>query len=460
MRVIPIPTPSLGDLSYLVVHAGHGVLVDPQRDVGRFLERAGDEGVTLTHVLETHLHNDYVSGGREAARRSGADLVLPAGAGAAFPHVPAFHREEIEVAAGLVIRPLHTPGHTPEHTSYLFVLDGEPMAAFSGGSLLVGAAGRSDLLGAERAHQLAVLQWGSIQRLAALPNGVGLYPTHGEGSFCSATIAGRSTSTIGEERATSPVLAHAGADDFAVEHTADPAPIPRHYAHMGRINLMGAAPLADPDLTELTPAEVEREVATGVAHLVDIRPVADYAAGHIPGSLGVELGAEVGTWVGWLLPYNSPLLLVVGADQDPSDAAAELGRVGFDHVVGMLRGVEGWRASGRPLHSFPTAGVAAFAEASANGLPVLDVRSPAEWALGAVPGAARRHLPDLAEGLLPELEGLAAGSEVWIGCTSGQRAAVAAGLLEQEGLRPVVLADAGLFAVALELRKRSSVAVI
>ncbi|HYH52409.1 MAG TPA: rhodanese-like domain-containing protein [Acidimicrobiia bacterium] len=458
MRVIPVPTPSLGDLTYLVTHGGHAVLVDPQRDVARFLDVARDEGVTLTHVLETHLHNDYISGGREAARRSGADLILPAAAGAAFPYVPAFHGEEFDVGAGLVIRPLHTPGHTPEHTSYVFVLDGEPVAAFSGGSLLVGAAGRSDLLGPERAHQLAVLQWGSIQRLASLPDTVGLFPTHGHGSFCSASTAGRSSSTIGEERATSPVLAYDDGGQFAAQHIADPPPIPRHYGYMSRINLLGPPPLPEPDLRELDPAEVERHSAAGTAHVVDVRLVQDFAAGHIPGSLGVQLDAQLGTWAGWLLPHDCPLVLVVGDGQDPSAAVAELGRVGFDHIVGILRGVEAWSASGRPLRSFRTVDIGAFADAVVGGNAILDVRSPAEWANGTVPRSVLRHLPDVPAGL-PELAGLSPASEVWIGCGTGRRAAVAAGLLETHDLCPVVLEGAGMGDVLAELRKREAVGV-
>jgi rhodanese-related sulfurtransferase len=222
---------------------------------------------------------------------------------------------------------------------------------------------------------------------------------------------------------------------------------------MGRINLLGPPPLPDLDPAVLDPADAERMTTAGEAHLVDVRPLADFAAGHVPGSLGVELGTELGLWVGWLLPHDSPLILVVGDGQDRAAAVTELARVGFDHVVGVLAGVERWQADGRPLRSFPTTDVTAFAEAAAAGAPVLDVRSPAEWALGTVRGAARRHLPDLADGLPPELAGLEPGSEVWVGCTSGQRAAVAAGLLEQMGFRPVVLADAGLFAVALKVNE-------
>jgi glyoxylase-like metal-dependent hydrolase (beta-lactamase superfamily II) len=189
VEITPFRSVGLGDSTYLVAHDGVGILVDPQRDSDRFLESADASGVRIRYVLETHLHNDYISGGREAARRSGARLVLPAAAGAAFDHVPAFHLEDLEAEALLTIRPIHTPGHTPEHVSYLILLDRQPVALFSGGSLLAGAAGRTDLLGRARAEQLGVLQFGSLRRLAALPEELPLYPTHGAGSFCSATAA-------------------------------------------------------------------------------------------------------------------------------------------------------------------------------------------------------------------------------------------------------------------------------
>ena len=206
MEIISFRTPGLGDQSHLLTHEGHGVLVDPQRDVDRFTAKAAELDVELRFVLETHLHNDYLSGGEQVALRTGAQLVLPAAAAAAYPHTPAFHLEDIPGERGLSIRPIHTPGHTPEHTSYLVLLDGEPVAVFSGGSLLVSSAGRPDLLGPERARTLARLQHGSLHRLAGLPGGVKLLPTHGEGSFCTSTGAGRYTSTIAEEVGSHPCL--------------------------------------------------------------------------------------------------------------------------------------------------------------------------------------------------------------------------------------------------------------
>jgi hydroxyacylglutathione hydrolase len=448
MEISTIRTPGLGDATYLLTHAGEGVVVDPQRDVDRFLAAVEQAGVRLRYVLETHLHNDYVSGGRELARQTGAELVLPAGAGVAFDHTPAFHQEEL-AGDGLVIRPLHTPGHTPEHVSYLVLVDGEPVAVFSGGSLLVGSAGRTDLLGPERARQLAVLQYGSVRRLARLPDAAGLYPTHGEGSFCTASGAGRTTSTIGEEKRANPVLAYPDAGAFVAGQLSGLQPYPRYYAHMGPINLMGPTPMKDGAVPEMAPKELGG--LGDAVRVVDARPRAAFAAGHIPGSLGIELADDFGVWVGWLLPFNAPLALVLDAGQDRDEAIRQLGRIGFDQVRGVLRGVDGWRADGGPLATYRTVDVDTFAAAVARGeaRQVLDVRSPAEWAAGHLEGSTYHYVPDLVSSMPA---GLDRNEPVWVGCASGYRATVAAGLLEAAGYQPVVLDRGGLPDVIDRLR--------
>ena len=269
MEITTFRTDGLGDSTYLLVHDGAGVVVDPQRDIDRFERAMAGSGIELCYVLETHIHNDYVSGGRELARRTGARLVLPAAAGVAFEHLPAFHTEEL-YRDGLIIRPLHTPGHTPEHMSYVVLVDGEVRAVFSGGSLLVGAAGRSDLLGEARAEQLARLQYLSVRRLAELPDETALYPTHGEGSFCTASGAGRHTSSIGIEKRTNPVLAYRSAEAFAAGQLSGLQPFPRYYAHMGPINLLGPEPLLGGKVRNLEFADLPPG-----AKLVDIRPRPD-----------------------------------------------------------------------------------------------------------------------------------------------------------------------------------------
>ena len=437
MKVTTIPTAGLGDATYLLTHDGGGVIVDPQRDVERFERAVLEAGIRLTHVLETHIHNDYVSGGRELARRTGARLVMPAAAGVAFDHTPAFHNEDLR-GGPVVIRPLHTPGHTPEHVSYAILEDREVVAVFSGGSLLVGSAGRPDLLGEDRAEQLARLQYLSVHRLAGLPDEAGLYPTHGEGSFCTASGAGRSVSTIGMERRTNPVLAYPDAEAFVAGQLAGLQPFPAYYAHMGPINLMGPGPLRDQRVDVLDPSDLPDD-----ARLVDIRPRAAYAAGHIPGSLGLEMSDQVAVWAGWLLPFDSPVVLVAEPGQNVEAVARQFGRIGFDNVLGVVYGVSGWVEAGGSVASFETRTTGELAEALAAGeeLQVLDVRSPGEWEAGHLEGSVHRYVPQLRAGLPDRLD---RSEAVWVACGSGYRAFVASAFLEAAGLRVVVVTPGGV----------------
>ena len=437
MNITAIRTPGLGDTSYLIGHDGAGVVIDPQRDVDRFERAAAEAGVELTLVLETHLHNDYLSGGRDLAQRSGARLVLPAGAGAAFDHAPAFHNEELD-AGSLVLRPLHTPGHTPEHVSYVVLLDEEPVAVFSGGSLVVGSAGRTDLLGADRAEQLARLQYQSVMRLAELPDETGLYPTHGEGSFCTSVAAGRSSSTIGLERRGNPVLHYPHAEAFVEGQLASLEPYPSYYAHMGPINLMGPSPLPPIDLPEVTPAQLDEGV-----HLVDVRPRVSFAAGHIPGSIGIEMGDRVGVWAGWLLPFDSSVVIVAERGQDVDEVARQFGRIGFDHLAGVLYDVPGWAAVNGRLLSFETRTADELFEALADGdVPqILDVRAPGDWDIGTIEGSILGYTPHLKDGLPAELD---PGQDVWIVCATGFRTLAASTYLEEGGFRPVVVTEGGV----------------
>ena len=436
MELRTIRTPGLGDNSFVLAHDGLGVLVDPQRDVERFLAVASELDVELRWVLETHLHNDYVSGGRDAAARSGAELVLPAGAVAPFRHTPAFHGEDL-VEGSLAIRPLHTPGHTPEHTSYLVLIEGEPVAVFSGGSLLVGSAGRSDLLGADRAIELARAQHRSVHRLASLPAAVRLLPTHGEGSFCTASGAGRTTSTIGAELASNPVLAHPDEEAFIAAQLTGLEPYPSYYARMGPINLAGPTPMPPTGVPTLD-LESFDALADDV-EVIDLRDRRAFAAGHIDGALGIELSDEFGVWVGWVVPFDAPIALVVDEGSDVTEAVTQLGRIGYDRVEGTIK-MGQWTRAGRPVRSYRTTTVEqAGARLARESLQVLDVRAPSEWAAGHLAGSLHRYLPDLATAPPPELD---PRRPTWTVCASGYRSTIAAGLLERHGHPPVVL-DAG-----------------
>ena len=436
MEITSIRTTGLGDTTYLLAHDGAALIVDPQRDVDRFEMAATDAGVRLSHVVETHLHNDYLSGGRQLAAHTGADLVLPAAAGAAFSHVPAFHLEDVN-GGPFVIRPIHTPGHTPEHMSYLVLIDDEPAALFSGGSLLVGSAGRPDLLGADRAEQLARLQYLSVTRLAELPDDTGLYPTHGEGSFCASSGAGGLTSTIGIEKRTNPVLQYEDADSFAAGELGSLQPFPSYYAHLGPINLMGPAPLPAIDLPELDPTALPQD-----ASLVDVRPGASFAAGHIPGSLGLEMSDRVGVWAGWLLPFDVEVVLVAEPGQDVVEVAKQFGRIGFDHVAGVVYDLELWAAANGELASFETKTADDLVAALRGDAPqILDVRAPGEMEIGMIDGSIHAYPPQLKEGLPAELD---PERDVWIVCSSGFRALAASTFVEQGGFRPVVVTGGGV----------------
>lgn len=441
MDVTSIRTSSLGDATYVVTHGGYAIVVDPQRDVDRFLDVVGDR--TITHVLETHVHNDYLSGGRDLAQRSGADLVLPAGAGAGFVFVPAFHLEDMDSSGGLSIRPIHTPGHTPEHVSYLVLLDGTPQAVFTGGSLLVGAAGRSDLLGWEYAEPLSRLQYTSIHRLATLPDETGVFPTHGEGSFCTASGAGRTTSTIGQEKAENPLYRHESVDDFVRDQLSVLVPYPQYYKHMGPTNRLGVGTMPPVTVPVVDAAAISDHLSSGGA-VIDGRSRHAFAAGHVPGSIGIEIGDSFAPWAGWLLPFNSPVMLVLEDDRDAAWAATELARIGYEQVTGVMRGMDAWRDAGHTIVGYRTATVGDLLDARAADptLQILDVRDPKEWEAGHIDGSEHRYLPDLETLGLPA--GLSKDREVWVICRSGNRASIAAGILERMGYSPVVVATGGV----------------
>jgi len=430
MNVTVIPTPGLGDSTYVFERDGVGLIVDPQRDTGRFVEAA--RHLDTRFVLETHLHNDYVSGGRAVAAATGAELVLPASAGVAFDHTPAFHREDLD-GGPFTVRPIHTPGHTPEHVSYLILVDDEAVALFSGGSLLVGSTGRTDLLGADRADQLARLQYGSVTRLASLPDRVDLYPTHGAGSFCTASVAETTTSSIGAEKRSNPMLGYPSEDAFVVAALSDLQPYPDYYAHMGPINVSGPEPIPTIPIPPLNAADIPDD-----AHVLDIRPHADYAAGHLAGSYGFELEDQMGVWAGWLVPFNEPIVLVATDGQNVDDAVTQLARIGYDQVVGVVTDLTG----SDQLPGYRIAPIAdLLAEIHLGPPQILDVRAPGEWAAGSIPDSIHAYVPDLRDGIP---EALDRERPVWVICGGGYRSEMAVRYLEADGFKPIVVVGGGV----------------
>ena len=435
-------TPGLGDASYLVASGGEAVLVDPQRDAWRFLEVAERRRWRVRHVLETHVHNDYLSGAIETRAATGAEIVAPARGGYQFEHRAVDDGDSLEIG-GIRLTALGTPGHTPEHLAWLVTELGSedtPTAMFTGGRLLVGSVGRTDLLGPALTDALTTDQQRSLRRLEELADDVQVLPTHGAGSFCSAgpMSAGRTT-TIGAERVGNATfaLADAAPEVFREQVLGELGRVPDYYAHMAGMNRSGPRVLGRLILPPaLDPAGFEAAAASGVA-VIDGRDRDAFAAGHLPGSLNIELDGTFSGYVGWLVPFAAPVLLVLpdGTPDALAEATTELLRIGYERVPGWLEGgPEAWAASGRPLSSYATTTMRAVHRAKAEGEDaslLLDVRQPIEWATdGVVPGAERIFVADLPA----RLDMLPPGSAVTVFCRSGSRASIAASILDKAGV--------------------------
>jgi glyoxylase-like metal-dependent hydrolase (beta-lactamase superfamily II)/rhodanese-related sulfurtransferase len=438
-------TPGLGDNSYLVRSGDEAVVVDPQRDAWRFLATAERLGVRIRAVVETHVHNDYVSGAHEIRAATGASLVLPARGGYDFPHQAA--DEGYEFAVGdLRLVALATPGHTPEHLAWLAFRAGaeEPEGVFTGGSLLVGSAGRTDLLGPAFTDDLAHAQYESLSKLAQLSDNVQVLPTHGAGSFCVAAMPGtKATSTIGEERRRNMLLRATDYAGFSTELSSELMAYPTYYAYMAPINRAGAAVLTRLPEPTAVPADTIDEAMRRGLWVVDARDRKAFAAGHVPGSVNIELNSGFASYVGWMLPFDSPVLFVLPdpVDESLGEAMTQLVRIGWTHVEGYLQGgFETWRTYGGPVASYDLVSADDLCEAHQRGERpyVVDVRQELEWAWGTVPDS---HLIFVAD--LPfKLDDMPRDEPVWLICSNGHRASIAASLLDRHGI-PVRLVGIG-----------------
>jgi hydroxyacylglutathione hydrolase len=433
----------LGHLSTLIADesAGLAAIVDPRRDVDVYLDAAAERDLRISRVVETHLHNDYVSGGRDLAALTGATHVIGAGAQLGHEHQPAHHGDSFDVGR-LRFTVLDTPGHTPEHVAYA-VADrsraDEPVLLFTGGSLLVGAVGRTDLLGAENALPYAGAMFRSLNDVI-LPHEdfVGVYPTHGAGSLCSTGISSTTSSTVGYERRHNPMIGSADLDAFARVLLSGQPAFPRYFARMRPTNQAGPAPLGGriPEPRPLDLREVQAQLAAG-ALAIDLRSPAAHAAGHIPGSLSIPAGSSFGTWLGWIVDHDRPLVLVLEHPEDWDDAIRQTLRIGHEGAVGHLRGgFPTWAETDAPIEIGGRMTVDELA-ADLDGGPaaplVIDVRQLSEYEAGHVPGSVH-----LGAGSLPDrLDELPRDRPIATVCASGYRASVAASMLRAAGFSDV-----------------------
>jgi hydroxyacylglutathione hydrolase len=432
-----VETSGLGDRSYFVSAGDVAVVIDPQRDIDRLLALAEDRGVRITHVLETHVHNDYVSGGLELARITGAEYVVPAGEDVGFERRAIGDGDLIE-AGPIRLRALHTPGHTHHHFSYVLSDSASSVAigVFTGGSLLHGSTGRTDLLGDEHTTELTHAQFHSAHRVAdELPADAEVYPTHGFGSFCSATPADGDSSTIGEQRESNPALTQ-DEQAYVDELLANLSSYPAYYAHMGVINKSGPDPVDLSPPQPVEPAELRRRIDSG-EWIVDLRHRTAFAAGHLSGAVGFELSDSFVTYVGWLYAWGAPLTLIGDSDAQISDAKRELVRIGIDNVTGAATDPIERLADGADVRSYRVANFAELGDVvDEHGTIVLDVRQPDEYDESHVRGARNIPIQDLAD----RVDELPAG-EVWVHCASGYRASVAASLLDRAAVNVVLIDD-------------------
>jgi hydroxyacylglutathione hydrolase len=444
MVIETVFTEGVAHLSYLIGDraTGKAAVIDPRRDVEIYLELASQHKLSITHVLETHIHADFVSGTRELCDRTGsAKAVLSVEGGAKYDFEFDELRDGDQIDLGRVILTAkHTPGHTPEHMSYLAAEENrpeQPFAVFSGDCLFADSVGRPDLLGDDAAGGLAKKLYQSLYEFyLKLPDDVRVHAAHGAGSPCGANIGDRLTSTIGYERRNNEALQFNDEESFIEYVLFSAPPEPAYYPRMKEINAKGPEILGRlPTCPPLPPKEFSAAVKKGKAQLVDNRQMRAFGGGHIVGALNIGPRAELSIWAGWVLDPDKPLLLVLTKEADLTEVLQQLLRVGYTKFDGyLLGGMEAWDNNAMPVTKLDQMSVHELNDAlPADEIQIVDVRSPDEWQKGHVPGATYIFLPELVK----KFRRLDKKYPIAVYCDSGYRASLAASILQQHGFTQV-----------------------
>jgi len=441
----------LAHASYMIGSDGEAAVIDPQRDVDIYLQAAEEQKLKIRHIFETHLHADFVSGHKELAARTGAKIYIGAKAEAGFPHV-ALH-DGFEVKMGAVrIRALETPGHTAESVC-LVVTDedesdntGKPSAVLTGDTLFIGDVGRPDLSSTHTPRQLAGLLYDSLhEKLLALPDAVKVYPAHGAGSLCGRAMRAERSSTIGTERLTNYALQIPSREEFIAQLTTNLPTRPEYFLEDAEINRSGATSLTElPPLPALSPAEVEALLGQNGSGkievtLLDVRPGEEFAAGHVPGSIGIALSGQFASWAGGILGIHSKPVLIGDSDAQIEEARLRLARVGIEDLRGCLAGgLTAWRKAGLAVMKTPQISPAELnlklCDGNWRAADILDVRREGEWQAGHIADVQCCALDSFPQGL-PAID---RERLVAVHCKSGYRSMIACSLLERAGHRNVV----------------------
>lgn len=436
----------LGNSAYLVgSYDTHlAVLIDPLRDIDTYLAAAERNSARIVGALDTHLHADFVSGVREVTNHSGAIVGASLQAALAYDHQPLVEGDELPMGS-FDLRVIETPGHTPEHISFLLVesKSSRVQAVFSGGALTVGGAARTDLLGAAQAVPLARQLFHTLRdKFLPLADEVVVYPTHGAGSFCAAPASMDRVTSIGRERRTNQLAMVAAEEQFVEAALSGLPSYPAYYRYLREVNQRGPQLLGGlPDLRPVSAMELTAFEANG-ALVVDVRPPADFARGHIPGAYNIAVDAPLGVWAGWLLPFNAPLILVSPSPTDRQVAVRQLLRVGFDRLLGYMDGdAETWARSGLSVETITEISPHMLHERRQTGetISVLDVRQDDEWRMGHIPGAY--HLEN---GTLPFAEmPVSADAPLAVCCAGGTRSMAGISVLRRRGFRNLLQVQGG-----------------
>jgi hydroxyacylglutathione hydrolase len=453
VKIIPFVHEGLGNSSYLVgLPDGQAFVVDPDRTVGRYLAAAEANGWHIDHVFETHLHADFVSGARELSESAGADLWASAAANLQFTHRPLNPGQPVHVG-GVEIVAIGSPGHTPEHLSFAVRTPSGPPLLFSGGSLMVGGAARTDLIAADQTETLTRLQFRTLHHaFDALPDETILYPTHGGGSFCSVGSGGDRVSTLGRERGTNPLLEIGDEEEFVRWFPSTFPAVPDYFFRMRSLNANGPRLRNEiPRPPKLAPADFDEAVQRG-GLVVDTRPQSEFMEGHVPGAVSNTFRDAFATWLGWLVQPETPLLFVTGTEPIESVLDEAL-LVGYERFVGVLNGgIPAWKASGRRVQSARLVSGEEAARAVADGALAIDVREKNEYLESHIPNALHLPLGSLEE----RLSEIPPGRPLVTYCGHGERSATALSILRRAGFDRVMNLELGIegWAAAGQPRER------
>ncbi|GAC1516038.1 MAG: MBL fold metallo-hydrolase [Terriglobales bacterium] len=450
MQIHRVEVAGLAHYSYIVSSNGQAVVIDPKRDFDAYVKYAEAHNLEITHILETHIHADYASGAFALAEASGAELWLSGHDDGedfsySFPHHEFRDGEELSVGE-LRFVALHTPGHTPEHLSFLLYDQKQtadvPVALFSGDFLFVGSVGRPDLLGETAKQRLAGEMFRSVrERISHLPDGIEVYPAHGSGSLCGAGMSERQQSTLGYERAANPFLNEPNESRFVEKILDSVPPFPDYYRRMKQVNSEGPTLLSElPGQTAFKTDDFKAAILKTGGEILDLRRPEAFGGTHIPGAFNIGLGQNLSMWAAWILPYDHPIFMVGDDATDYKEASRSLIRVGLDQIGGYLRGgMKSWIEAGLEQAHIPQISVEEL-DTRRTPTHVLDVRTNGEWNSGHIEGA--EHI--MAGELQTHLPQIGLGTEINVICGSGYRSSIAASILRREGFTKIVNVVGGM----------------